>query len=151
MKFTKKIMTMATCVVMAASSMVGMSASALSNSNDIIGTASISEDGDFFNVLHAGTYYANTGTSFITISGTSSADAECLFYKVPYDNGLISGVTSKGNVSPLITNGSSFTFSGNEYTKEVDGELQRPGVSLAVQYTYTSAGNIQIGNITYSR
>ncbi len=145
MKFTKKIMTMATCAVMAASSMVGMSASASDSYNEnTLEVATTYNDG-YVNPNHCGTYYASNG-SFIQVSET-----QVLFYQVSYASyPKLSGVAYSFSIG---TTGYAFTATFNStdwYYLDDNDTLIRPGYDMSVQGTFRN-GIITIGGISYSK
>ena len=149
MKMTKRIAAMAACAVIAASSMVGMGASAADTQSFSLSNSTIATYADgVFNGIQKGAYYNGT-SSFVNITGTSASNAECTFYNVSYDNKNIYGVTSTfsagtaGKVFTARFNSGQWYYYDNK--KKVSG-----ADTLYVQGTY-KGGKITISGKEYSR
>ena len=150
MKMTKRIAAMAACAVMAASSMVGMGASAADTQTLPLSNSTIATYADgVFNGIQKGAYYNGT-SSFVNITGTSASNAECTFYNVSYDNKNIYGVTSTFSAG-TAGNGFSATFnSGQWYYYDKNNKRVSGTDTLYVGGTY-KGGKITISGKVYSR
>ncbi len=141
MRFTKKILTMATCAVMAASSMVGMSASAADDHGNTIATATTftnsvsgrietTGDVDFFKYTATTSgikYFMTTGTdSIITVYNSSGTQIASSFNT--YGGKKFAGYN--------LTNGSSYYIS-----------VRENGSNYGTSYTLTAERFLKVSHL----
>ena len=149
MKMTKRIAAMAACAVMAASSMVGMGASAADTQSGSLSNSTIATYADgVFNGIQKGAYYNGT-SSFVNITGTSASNAECTFYNVSYDSRNIYGVTTEFSAG-TAGNGFTATFTPGQWYYYDNNKKVSGADTLNVQGTY-KGGKITISGKVYSR
>lgn len=130
MKMTKRIMAMAACAVMTASSMVGIGASAACVDTD--NTSVTSEQ----NATRSTGFYENVDVpgSYINITSFSSVNAYCYLCKVYTDSGKL---ISANDVEMVVSTGNDFviTLPAGTYACN-DGTGNKEDVSI--QGTFNS-------------